>query len=247
MESREHGGALRLRDASAVALAITSGATDALSFLALSGAFTSVMTGNLVLLGISLRHTNGALAQQITVAIIGYITGCAVGVRIAGIANSDDPVWPPAVARALAVESCMFILYAAGWWVGGAKPAGALAAGLLGLSGLALGIQSATVQRFGVSGLSTTYLTGTLTTLVIRLVTRRRSRDDSRQLLILVGLVVGAALAAVLDLCARDLAPLMQLVPLGIALGIVGWQVRRRRPPKARDLPAPGPSGADGS
>ena len=232
METRDDAPAARLRDASAIALAITSGATDALSFLALGGAFTSVMTGNLVLLGISIGHPNGALAQQIAVAIVGYIAGCVVGVRIAGIAKPDDPAWPPAVARALAVEFCLLVFYAAGWWVVGGKPAGALAAGLLGLSALALGIQSATVQRFGVSGLSTTYLTGTLTTLVSRLVTRRRSRDDSRHLLILAGLIVGAALAAVLALYARALAPLMQLVPLGIALGIVGWQVRRGRPPK---------------
>jgi len=234
METRDDAPAVRLRDASAIALAITSGATDALSFLALGGAFTSVMTGNLVLLGISIGHPNSALAQQIAVAIIGYIAGCAVGVRIAGIAKPDDPSWPPAIARALAVEFCLFVLYAAGWWAAGGKPAGALAAGLLGLSALALGIQSATVQRFGVSGLSTTYLTGTLTTLVIRIATRRRSLDDSRHLLILAGLVVGAALAAVLALYARAFAPLMQLVPLSIAIGIVGWQVRRGRPQKAR-------------
>ena len=234
METRDDAPAVRLRDASAIALAITSGATDALSFLALGGAFTSVMTGNLVLLGISIGHPNGALAQQIAVAIIGYIAGCAVGVRIAGIAKPDDPSWPPTIARALAVEFCLFVLYAAGWWAAGGKPAGALAAGLLGLSAVALGIQSATVQRFGVSGLSTTYLTGTLTTLVSRFATRRRSLDDSRHLLILAGLVVGAALAAVLAFYGRAFAPLMQLVPLSIAIGIVGWQVRRGRPQKAR-------------
>jgi uncharacterized membrane protein YoaK (UPF0700 family) len=56
-------------------------------------------------------------------------------------------------------------LFAAGC-VAGARVAG-VARGLLALTALALGIQSAAIQRFGVLGLSTTYLTGTLTTLAI--------------------------------------------------------------------------------
>jgi predicted benzoate:H+ symporter BenE len=48
-------GSRRWRDAAAVALAVTSGATDAISFIVFGGAFTSVMTGNLVLLGYSPR------------------------------------------------------------------------------------------------------------------------------------------------------------------------------------------------
>src|SRR6185369_17222366 len=43
----------RLRHALILALAVNAGATDAIGFLALGGAFTSVMTGNLVLFGIS--------------------------------------------------------------------------------------------------------------------------------------------------------------------------------------------------
>ena len=82
--SEEHVVARRVRDVAAVILAITSGATDAIAFLALGGAFTSVMTGNLVLLGISLGQADAALGRQIAVAVIGYIAGCYIGARITG-------------------------------------------------------------------------------------------------------------------------------------------------------------------
>ena len=217
---------VRLRDAAALALGVTSGATDAISFILFGGAFTSVMTGNLVLLGISVAHAEGAAARQVAVAIIGYIAGCAAGSRIAGTASPGDPVWPPAIARGIGVEACLFVVYAAGYRATDARPSGAVAAGLLGLSAIALGIQSSTVRRFGEGGLSTTYLTGTLTTLVISLSTGHRLRDVSRHLLILIALVCGAALAVLLLQHVPEFVPFTQLVPLSIVLAVAFWQRR---------------------
>ena len=211
----------RLRDGAAVTLAITSGATDAISILTLGGAFTSVMTGNLVLLGVSIGHADSGLARQIGVAVIGYIAGCAVGARITGTPAHGEGVWPAAVTRGLAVEAALFSLYAAGWWAAGGRPSGAATAALLGLCALALGIQSSSVNRFGVMGLSTTYLTGTLTTLVIRLANGGRFRDVARHFLLLVALLSGAAIAtALLALQVRAVVPLVQLVPLGAVVVI---------------------------
>jgi uncharacterized membrane protein YoaK (UPF0700 family) len=220
--------AVRFRSASAVALAITSGASDAISFLVLGGAFTSVMTGNLILLGISAGHADGNLARQIAVAVVGYIAGCAAGARIAGTAKPDDPAWPPAVARGLAVETCLFVVYAVGLWAVDGRPVGAMAAALLGLAAFALGTQSSTVRRFGVSGLSTTYLTGTLTTLVVSLARGHRFRDMLRHMIILVGLVCGATLAAILTQHAARFAALIPLAPLIVALSIASWHVHLR-------------------
>jgi uncharacterized membrane protein YoaK (UPF0700 family) len=211
----------RIRDAACVTLAITSGATDAISFLTLGGAFTSVMTGNLVLLGISVGGADGRLARQVGVALAGYITGCAVGARITGAAAPAEPPWPWAVTRGLLIEVSLFAVYAVGWWHAGGRPVGLMAAGLLGLSALALGMQSSTVRRFGASGLSTTYLTGTLTTLVISLATGGRLRGVARHLSLLVALVSGAATAALLLLVhARVFAVLVPLVPLGVVLAL---------------------------
>jgi uncharacterized membrane protein YoaK (UPF0700 family) len=221
--SEEHLVARRVRDVAAVTLAITSGATDAIAFLALGGAFTSVMTGNMVLLGISLGQADTALGRQIAVAVIGYIAGCYIGARITGPVVPGDRIWPPAVTRGLLVEVSLFALYAVGWWAVGGHPTGWATGGLLGVSALALGIQSATVRRFGVPGLSTTYLTGTLTTLVTSLATGGRFRDVARHLALLVALVSGAATAGLLlALHAADFLPLVQLAPLGVVVSMAG-------------------------
>lgn len=229
MPSREQVALDWIRDAAAVALATTSGATDAIGFLFLGGAFTSAMTGNLVLLGVYLGYTNAERAGHVAVSLVCFIAGCALGARIAGTPEPEDPIWPAAVTRALAVEAGIFALYAAGWWAGGTRPDSATAVGVLGLGAIALGIQSSTMQRFGVPGLNTTYLSGTLTTLVILLATGHRLRHVSHHLLRLVGLVGGGALAALLALHARGLAPVVQLMPLALVLLTAGSQARLKR------------------
>lgn len=202
----------------AVVLAVNSGATDAIGFLALGGAFTSVMTGNMVLLGVAFAGADGALALHTGAAIVCFILGCSLGTRIAGTPRTDDPVWPPAVTRALAVEGVVLTGYAVGWWSSGAHPSGLLQLSLLVLNALALGIQSSTVQRFGVAGLSTTYLTGTLTTVIARLTSGHRLRDVTQSVLTLLGLIAGAALGGLLAVRAPVWAPLVQLGSLGIVL-----------------------------
>ncbi|WP_196255685.1 DUF1275 family protein [Micromonospora sp. WMMD558] len=208
----------RWRERMAVVLAVNSGATDAIGFLVLGGAFTSVMTGNLVLLGVAAAGPDAALAMNTGAAIASFILGCSLGTRIAGTPRPDDPVWPPAVTRALAVEAVVLTAYAVGWWVTGAQPSGQLQLALLALNALALGVQSSTVQRFGVPGLSTTYLTGTLTTVIARLTSGHRLRDVAQSVLTLLGLIAGAALGGLLAVRAPMWAPLVQLASLGIVL-----------------------------
>ena len=208
-----------LRQRLVVLLAITSGATDAIGFLALGGAFTSVMTGNMVLLGLSAAEHDGTLASHTAAAIVCFIAGCAIGARIAGT--------PRAVTRALAVEALVLFAYAVAWWGTGSHPRGALQLGLLVVNAVGVGIQSSTVQRFGVSGLSTTYLTGTLTTVVIHLASGRPARHVSRSVQVLGGLIGGAALAGVLVLHAPVAAPVVQLACLGTVL-VFALVVRNR-------------------
>jgi uncharacterized membrane protein YoaK (UPF0700 family) len=213
--------ALRLRQTLVVTLAVVSGATDAIGLLALGGAFTSVMTGNMVLLGVAASSTDATLAASSGFAILAFCAGAALGARLAGSAQKGDRVWPRPVTTALAVEFVFVAGYAVGWWVTGADPGPGVALALLLSTAVALGIQSSTVQRFGVTGMSTTYLTGTLTTVVIRLATGRGVREVWHSIEILVGLVVGAAAGAALLLLAPMLAPALQLLALG-AVVVVG-------------------------
>ncbi|MEO6885515.1 MAG: YoaK family protein [Jatrophihabitantaceae bacterium] len=216
--SRSPQSSQKLRHALVVVLTFNAGATDAIGFLALGGAFTSVMTGNLVLFGISVSNHDGTLARHILTAVLCYIAGCVLGARLAGTATEGQPVWPRAVSRALCVELVIFTGYAVGWWLEGSAPHGSVQLALLAGNALALGVQSSSVQRFGVSGLSTTYMTGTLTTMVVRLTSGHRLPDVADSLQILCGLVVGAIVAAALADYAPVLVPLVQLVSVGLVL-----------------------------
>ena len=100
----ERHRAERLRHLLVLVLAVNSGATDAIGFVGLGGVFTSVMTGNMVLLGVSISQWDGTLALHTLSAIACFALGCGIGARIAHLPGRG-PVWPHAVTRALAVEA----------------------------------------------------------------------------------------------------------------------------------------------
>ncbi|MGY1742564.1 MULTISPECIES: YoaK family protein [unclassified Blastococcus] len=217
-----------LRQALVVVLAVVSGATDAIGLIALGGAFTSVMTGNLVILGVSASTVDGALAIASGGAIVAFCIGAWLGARLAGGARPGDAVWPRPVTVGLAVELALLTAYAVGWWVSGGEPGSVLTQVLLFTMACALGIQSSTVQRFGVNGLSTTYLTGTLTTVVMKLTAGKGLGEVRGSLEILAGLVVGAAAGAALLELAPLTAPVLQVGGLAAVL-LTAVVVTRRR------------------
>jgi len=201
-----------------VVLALVSGATDATGFLALGGAFTSVMTGNMVLMGVAVGSMDASAVGLILAAFGGYVAGAALGSRVAGTPEPGDQTWPAPVTRALAVELALYAAFGVAWWLLGSNPSTGWSAPLLALLAAALGVQSSAILRFGVSGLSTTYLTGTLTTVVVRLVSRQPLHTVRDSAVILGGLVAGAAAGAALVTHAGSAVPAFQLVLLGAVL-----------------------------
>lgn len=154
-----------VRDALVVLLAAVSGYVDVVSYLGLGRVFTSNMTGNTVLLGLAVGQERGLAALRSGVALAGFLGGVAVAAAI--VRRDDDrEVWPAAVTVACAVE-CAVLLALAVWGaragnVGDRWPVYPLIA----LSAVAMGIQSAAVRALGVSGVTTTYITGTWTSLI---------------------------------------------------------------------------------
>jgi uncharacterized membrane protein YoaK (UPF0700 family) len=175
------------------------------------------------------------------VSVACLMAGAALGARIARRPEADDPVWPSAITRALGIEAAIFVAYAACWWTIGPHPGLVAKATLLGLGAIALGIQSASMQRSG-PGLNTTFLSGSLTILVGSLATGHPLRDIRQHLLVLVGLVCGALLAALPVLHAPAFAPAIQLVALAAALCGVGWQAHAGRRAAKEGLAGPDPT-----
>jgi uncharacterized membrane protein YoaK (UPF0700 family) len=73
-----------------------------------------------------------------------------------------------------------FSLFAIAWWLFGGQQSGGSLHALIVLLSLAMGIQAAAVRHLGVPGIATTYITGTLTSLMVDLVGWMRSAGAVR-------------------------------------------------------------------
>ncbi|HVA52461.1 MAG TPA: YoaK family protein [Acidimicrobiales bacterium] len=227
--TREHQ-----RDALVILLTLITGSIDAIGFTRLGGVFTSVMTGNMVLLGVAAGKGDVSLALHTGIAFLGFVVGSLVGARVAGHAHEDDEIWPRPIRKALVLELAVLLIFATWWEIASAAPAGAPEYAMLSINAVALGVQSAATLRFGVSGLSTTYLTGTLTQLLAG-VAKRKDPISGRSALILLALTGGAGFGALLAVDAPRFAPLL---PTGVlAFVIVGGERTFHRRAKRQQLP----------
>jgi uncharacterized membrane protein YoaK (UPF0700 family) len=127
------------------------------------------------------------------------------------------------VTRALILELAVFVGYLVAWELTVGERSAGLQLGMLMVSAVALGIQSSAVQRLGVSGLSSTYLTGTLTNLVGDLAARSPWPVLRPRLQILLALMTGAAVGAVLAVQLPWLAPVLLVVPLAGVIVLSRW------------------------
>ncbi|PYC65491.1 DUF1275 domain-containing protein [Micromonospora arborensis] len=209
---------LRRRNALVVVLTFLTGSADAIGFLSLGGAFSSVMTGNMVLLGLSAGRGEAELAVTSGCAIISFIVGVLAGARVVGSAQPDDPVWPRRVTWALVLELLVFVVFLVVWEVTLGTPDAHVHLALLLLSAAALGVQSSAIQRFGVAGLSSTYLTGTLTSLIAGVAARSPWASLRPKAQVLLALMVGAAVGALVALHLPVVAPALLIVPLVLVI-----------------------------
>jgi uncharacterized membrane protein YoaK (UPF0700 family) len=220
------------RDGLVVLLTVTTGAVDAASFLFLGHVFCSVVTGTMVLLGISVGTHDPGLALNCGVALVSYVVGVVAGtplaVRRAGRwlegwpvhrwhrATRRHEIWPSWLTVALAVEFCMLAVFCLGWELTSGRPSGVTQRLLLASVGVAMGIQGATIRQLG--EISTTYLTGTLTGVISALATGRRPDGLRRSLGIFAALVTGAILSALITMQAPALLPILVLAPIALVV-----------------------------
>ena len=205
-----------IRDSLVVVLTLTTGAVDAASFLALGNAFSSVITGNLVLLGLAAGTGRPELAVHSGVALAGYLAGVAAGAPLAARRHHAAGTWPPSVTITLAAEMVILVAFSVGWEVAGTHPAGGAQLALVAVLAAGMGLQAAAVRRLG--QMSTTYLTSTLTALVAGLVTGSKPDGMARSLGVLAAIIIGAIVASVILVGARPWLPLVILLPLGLVI-----------------------------
>jgi uncharacterized membrane protein YoaK (UPF0700 family) len=216
------------RDALVVLLTAAAGATNVLSLTGLGGVPASIMTANLVLVGLSITHHEGALGWHAGAALAGFVVAVFLTSRLirAHDKDADDAkrsVWPRPVTVAIAAEAFPLIGVAVAWGLTAGRPAGATQLTLCAAAAFAMGMQSAAVRALGVAGLSSTFFTGTLTETVRDLTgpgPLRWSPASSG----LVALVAGAAAqGAVLTYGQQRLGPLL---PVVLVCGVAALSLR---------------------
>jgi uncharacterized membrane protein YoaK (UPF0700 family) len=151
-----------------VLLTAAAGATNVLSLTGLGGVPASIMTANLVLVGLGITRHQGVLGWHAGVALAGFVVAVFVASRLirarAGdAADPGRPAWPRPVAIAIAAEALPLAGVAVGWGLTGARPSGPAQLALCATAAFAMGVQSAAVSALGVAGLSSTFFTGMLT------------------------------------------------------------------------------------
>ena len=207
---------LRRRDLLLVALTFAAGSVDAVALLRLD-VFTAVMTGNIVLLGLAVGQGAFGNALRSIVALVAYGVGVLGGARIVG-AVAIETHWSPKVTRALAIEWLLQAAFLIGWLGTDTHPDGAGAATLIAFSGVAMGIQAATARALA-PGMSTTYVTGTLTGLLSELSALGAiSGDRVRRASVVVALAFGAVAGALALSTVPALAP---AIPFAVVGGVV--------------------------
>jgi uncharacterized membrane protein YoaK (UPF0700 family) len=214
-----------------IGLTIVSGSLDAISLLALGDTFASVMTGNIVFMGVAVGMGNSALVAFSGTAIGGYIGGVLVGSWLSHRWRRDGEagIWPGRVTRTLSVELAVGLALGVSWFLSGGEPNATARFGFLFGAAWLMGTQGAAVRAIGVP-VSTTYMTGALTTLLEALVVRRPfTGTESTALTGLAALAVGALLGA---LCLSYARPIAWLVPIGaltlvVAVAAVSPKLRR--------------------
>jgi uncharacterized membrane protein YoaK (UPF0700 family) len=213
-------------------LTFTSGCVDVVTLMALGGAFTSVITGNLIFIGRAIGTSSLDPALHAIMAVAGYVAGVAAGSRLRQFAearlaaHATGPVitgprtaWPPSSTLVLAVESALLVALNVAWIGYGADPPAAATDLMLTAAALALGMQGAAAR--GIAGNpSTTYMTGALTALIEALSTGGRRAADLASVTGLIALVAGAACSALLVEHARQVALLLPLASLLLVIAI---------------------------
>ncbi|MEU0697879.1 YoaK family protein [Streptomyces niveus] len=160
----------RAQWAALILFAGASGAVDVLAFIALGRVFAGVMTGNLVLLGLSFTGTGdeGGPAAPL-LALAGYVAGVAVVAPFTRRRPEEPETrWPRTVVGWLAAEVVLLAAVAVGWAAADGAPAQPWRDVVLVAVAAAMGVQSAALAGAGAAGGPGTYFTGILTRLVAR-------------------------------------------------------------------------------
>jgi uncharacterized membrane protein YoaK (UPF0700 family) len=136
--------------------------------MGLGHAFVANMTGNTVLLGISIFEERGDILHPF-ISLVFYAFGVALGSFFTRNVKQGS-IWNKSVSRVLFLEALLLIASQTAWMSARGTPNMIRVYCVLGCVATAIGLQSGALLALRLPGIITTYITGTWTTLVRGLV-----------------------------------------------------------------------------
>lgn len=143
-------------------LASVAGSIDVMSYYRLGHVFTANMTGNTILLGLSIGQGKLASSLHSLAALAGFITGAFIG---AFIVENTKKGWSYLITLSVAIETVIIFILALIWFEEIQPPGKSILYISIILSAIAMGMQSATVRHLNIPGVVTTFITGTITSI----------------------------------------------------------------------------------
>lgn len=207
------------------ALTVAGSSLDVTAFLRLGGLFASVMTSNLIFVGLAVVKAERALGVHCAVALVCYVAGVGAGSWFARPSGKDSMLGTVRLSLLLSGEAVLLVGYAAWWIVDGAHPSGWQQSVLLGAVTLAMGLQGAAARQLGAPAAGTTYMTGTLTGAIAAVAGGRR--PDAGALVALAGVLCGAAAGTGLLETVPDVTPFLAVAGVGFTAAM-SWDECRR-------------------
>jgi uncharacterized membrane protein YoaK (UPF0700 family) len=196
-----------------------AGCVDATVYI-MAHVFTANMTGNAVLLGISLGRELNVATLHSVVALLTFAIGAMLSAILVGEQGHGIP-WK-GVRIATVMETIVLALFAVVFFMPLPHTGETSLELLIGLSGVAMGMQSATVKRLNLPGIATTYITGTMTSLISGLVhhwgSEEEGEDEKESSEAERSLTLQAWVFGLYALAALSTAVLYKYWPSGVAL-----------------------------
>ena len=205
-----------------ILLTVAGGVMDALTYLH-ADVFAANMTGNGVILGLGLVGLHQYKTVFSAIALVGFAAGAAAAsISLAGRHQGDE--WSRDVNLGLTFELPFVLIFALLSWRSSEPAHGWVRLALIASASWAMGMQSAAVHRLKIRGVSTTFITGTLTAGVVQLAAKGRAEAKPEEptaplaiLCLFAVYVLAAAAGGLLD--ARHQA-IAAVIPLAVIAAV---------------------------
>jgi uncharacterized membrane protein YoaK (UPF0700 family) len=217
--SAETGSAPRRPVLALIVLAIGTGATDAFAFLCLGGVFTANMTGNLILVALFQRAGYLMTLVGAGTAIVVFTGTLFIVYKATGPSprSSEYRRVKRGFGTVVLLQACVL----AAWMILPQRSSVVIATTLIAVSAAAMATQTVITKRLATSsGVSTTFVTGTISSLMEELA-EGKSANRRVQVLMPVCVVAGALAEASVIALAPEFAAIL---PLGVVL--IGFAIQ---------------------